>query len=168
MVVFQAVKDMAADEDPDPAQLEPSQRGDRGDRKPNTGPFGGEDLLRLQLTCNSLEALVETAAIGDMVADSGGLLRFLEKDLPLLMRRAERRYATLLEANESLSAVGLDLLREDHSRLRRLAKAAAQATAQLTKESDDALSEAADPLAEIRRYLAAQRHLLVWYKDNLS
>jgi hypothetical protein len=159
---------MVADEDQDPARLEPCRPGNTGGRKPNNGPFGGEDLLRLQLTCNSLEALVETAATRGKMPDGGGLVRFLESDLPILMRRAERRFTTLLKANESRSAVGLDLLREDHSRIRRLAKAAAKATALLTEESEDRPPAVANPETEIRRYLAAQRHQLVWYRDNLA
>ena len=127
-------------------------------------------MLRLQLTCNSLEALFQSRSPDAIIDDGGAMMRFLTKDLPPLLRRAEAQFAAALKLAPEGSDVKLDLLREDNKRLRRLAKAAAKAIAALVAElkgEADVSTNSNDLEADIRRYLAAQRHQLAWYRDHL-
>ena len=81
-----------------------------------------------------------------------------------MMRRAERRLAARLDSGAENGRVRLDLLQEDHRRLRALARRAAEAASELGVGGRCG----ADATADIRRYVAAQRHQLAWYRDNFD
>jgi hypothetical protein len=121
-------------------------------------------MLRVQLTCNSLEDLAQKG-MEEVEEGNESITRFLTRDLPRLMNRAEGHLAARPDSDSEIGRVRLDLLREDHRRLRRLARDAAKALSGLRGDGDRWDAGAA---AAIRRYVAAQRHQLAWYRDNLD
>ena len=108
---------------------------------------------------------------GQALADSerGALSRFLWTEILQLYRKIEAAYAAKLAAQGGDAGVKLDLLKEDHERLGRLAAEAAEDIMSSVggapvSETDDN-ENGSDP---VRRFLAAQRHQLLWYKIHIE
>jgi len=133
-------------------------------------PRSSVDILRIRVICNSLATLAGSEGETLTETECAALSQFLKAEILQLYRRIERAYAAKLASQTDDAKIKLDLLKEDHERLGRLAADAAQ-DVDLTVGRRGEMKNAAGSASvtdRLRRFLAAQRHQLIWYKLHIE
>jgi len=126
-----------------------------------------DNLLRVQIICNSLRAFAAEA--GGNAAEAKIFWRFLDKELPVVMRQNGAILHEAIHArgeDDYATRAALGLLREDHERLDRLVALVGKRLRAASRPRG--ASGGDEGRREISAFLAAQNSYMAWSRKIIN